>query len=59
MSFFLNSPHDGAQSKAHKAPIPSENTSGNIYTKYCLDVPKMTSTVKTKAVKHTATMSKV
>ena len=52
MYFILNSTHDGAKSKEHKAPIPSENASGNPCTNYCLYVPKITSTVKTKALKH-------
>jgi len=54
----LNSPHASAQSKTHQAPIHSENASGNPCTNYCLDVPEMTSTVKTKTLKHTAAASK-
>lgn len=54
----LNSPHTGAQGKTHRAPIPSENASGNPCATYCLDLSEMTSTVETETLKHTATASK-
>lgn len=54
----LNSPPSGSQSQTHQAPIHNENASGNPCTNYYLDVPEMTSTMKTKALKHTESASK-